>query len=59
MKNGAYNPKFPKCLGGDIAGTVLEADDTSAYRPGDKVFALAPWYLGSEHQVGGIRWRGG
>lgn len=53
VKNGAYDPKYPKCLGGDVAGIVLEADATSPYKPGDKVFALTPWYLGSEHSVGG------
>lgn len=53
VKNGSYDPKLPKCLGGDVAGTVLEADEGSPYRPGDKVFALTPWYLGTEHQVGG------
>ncbi len=32
--------KFPRILGGDIAGMVEQADEKSAYRPGDKVFAM-------------------
>lgn len=53
VRDGQYDAKFPKCLGGDLAGTVLEADPDSSFKPGDKVFALAPWYLGNEHAVGG------
>ncbi len=32
--------KFPRILGGDIAGVVEQADPRSPYRPGDKVFAM-------------------
>ena len=32
--------KFPKILGGDIAGIVEKAGKTSPYKPGDKVFAM-------------------
>jgi NADPH:quinone reductase-like Zn-dependent oxidoreductase len=31
---------FPRILGGDIAGVVEQADEKSAYRPGDKVFGM-------------------
>jgi len=32
--------KFPKILGGDIAGVVEQADKNSVYKPGDRVFAM-------------------
>lgn len=32
--------KFPKILGGDIAGVVEQADKDSVYKPGDRVFAM-------------------
>ncbi len=32
--------KFPRILGGDIAGVVEQAGKSSVYKPGDKVFAM-------------------
>lgn len=32
----------PQVLGGDVAGTVEEADEGSPFKKGDKVFALTP-----------------
>ncbi len=32
--------KFPRILGGDIAGVVEQAGKKSRYKPGDKVFAM-------------------
>ncbi len=32
--------KFPKILGGDVAGVVEQADNNSVYKPGDRVFAM-------------------
>eukprot|EP00879_Flechtneria_rotunda_P003295 GHRR01003520.1.p1 GENE.GHRR01003520.1~~GHRR01003520.1.p1 ORF type:complete len:321 (+),score=105.33 GHRR01003520.1:281-1243(+) len=36
--------KFPKILGGDLAGIVEEADASSKFKKGDAVAALAPGY---------------
>ncbi len=44
IRNGSMKfftgKKFPKILGGDIAGEVEQADKKSDYKPGDKVFAM-------------------
>lgn len=46
VRNGAYAPKsFPKCLGGDVAGIVEEADGGSKFKKGDKVFALTTGFV--------------
>ncbi len=44
IRNGSMKfftgKKFPRILGGDIAGVVEQAGKKSAYKPGDKVFAM-------------------
>ncbi len=44
IRNGSVKfisgKKFPRILGGDIAGTVEQADKKSKFRPGDKVYAM-------------------
>lgn len=44
IRNGSMKfltgKKFPRILGGDVAGVVEQAGMKSAYRPGDKVFAM-------------------
>ena len=44
IRNGSLKfisgKKFPRILGGDIAGVVEQAPRNSLYRPGDKVFAM-------------------
>jgi 2-desacetyl-2-hydroxyethyl bacteriochlorophyllide A dehydrogenase len=44
IRNGSMKfltgKKFPRILGGDVAGVVEQAGTKSAYRPGDKVFAM-------------------
>lgn len=46
VRSGAYPPKaFPKCLGGDVAGEVVDAPEGSKIKKGDKVFALTFGYF--------------
>ncbi|MBE0662996.1 MAG: NAD(P)-dependent alcohol dehydrogenase [Bacteroidales bacterium] len=44
IRNGSMKlitgKKFPRILGGDVAGVVEQAGERSAFRPGDKVFAM-------------------
>ncbi len=44
IRNGSLKwltgSKFPKVLGGDIAGVVEQAEKNSVYKPGDRVFAM-------------------
>lgn len=44
LRNGSMKlisgKKFPRILGGDIAGVVEQSPKKSLYRPGDKVFAM-------------------
>ncbi len=44
IRNGSLSwitgGKFPKILGGDIAGVVEQSEKDSVYKPGDKVFAM-------------------
>lgn len=44
IRNGSIKfltgSKFPKILGGDIAGTVEKASDKSRFKPGDKVYGM-------------------
>lgn len=44
IRNGSMKfitgSKFPRILGGDIAGVVEQAGDKSEYRPGDRVYAM-------------------
>ena len=44
IRNGSIKfisgKKFPRILGGDIAGIVEQSPKKSSYRPGDKVFAM-------------------
>ena len=44
IRNGSMKfisgKKFPRILGGDVAGVVEQAGPKSKYRPGDKVFAM-------------------
>ncbi len=44
IRNGSLKwltgSKFPKILGGDVAGIVEQAGKNSVYKPGDKVFAM-------------------
>lgn len=44
IRNGSLSwitgRKFPKILGGDIAGVVEQAEKDSVYKPGDRVFAM-------------------
>ncbi len=44
IRNGSIKfisgKKFPRILGGDIAGIVEQSPEKSSYRPGDKVFAM-------------------
>ncbi|TVR70475.1 MAG: NAD(P)-dependent alcohol dehydrogenase [Marinilabiliales bacterium] len=44
IRNGSMKfitgSRFPRILGGDIAGVVEQADPRSSYRPGDKVFGM-------------------
>ena len=39
-ERGGLAAKLPQILGGDLSGVVLEADDGSALKPGDRVIAL-------------------
>ena len=39
-QGGGLEAKLPQLIGGDLSGVVLEADDDSSFKPGDKVFAL-------------------
>lgn len=41
------NPRLPAVPGGDVAGVVLEADAGSAFKPGDRVFALTHRCVGA------------
>lgn len=43
--------KLPLVLGGDVAGVVLEADEGSAFKPGDRVWGLMPGSRGSYASV--------
>ncbi len=44
IRNGSLKfltgSKFPKVLGGDIAGTVEKAPENSRFKPGDKVYGM-------------------
>ncbi|WIA42334.1 hypothetical protein OEZ86_008346 [Tetradesmus obliquus] len=40
----ALDGKYPKVLGGDLAGTVEEADEGSQFKKGDAVAALTPYF---------------
>lgn len=46
LRNGSLKlftgKKFPRTLGFDIAGVVEKADESSPYKPGDRVFAMTP-----------------
>ena len=39
-QGGGLPAKLPQIIGGDLSGVVLEADDDSKFKPGDKVYAL-------------------
>lgn len=47
LRNGSLKlftgKKFPRTLGFDIAGVVEKADESSPFKPGDKVFAMIPF----------------
>ncbi len=47
IRNGSMKlftgSKFPRILGMDIAGRVERADDSSGFKPGNKVFAMLPF----------------
>jgi NADPH:quinone reductase-like Zn-dependent oxidoreductase len=49
--------KFPRILGGDIAGVVEHARQGSAFRPGDRVFALLPTYMGGYAEFARVKER--
>ncbi len=44
IRNGSMKlvagKKLPRILGGDLAGVIEQAEETSKFRPGDKVFAM-------------------
>lgn len=46
----------PKILGGDCAGTVAEADPSSAFKPGDRVFALTGGQMFNQARCWGDLW---
>ena len=39
-QGGGLPAKLPQIIGGDLSGVVLEADEDSGLKPGDRVFAL-------------------
>ncbi|KAI7845014.1 hypothetical protein COHA_001380 [Chlorella ohadii] len=41
------DPRLPAVPGGDVAGVVLEADASSAFKPGDRVFGLTHRCVGA------------
>lgn len=44
---GNYATPYPKVLGGDVAGVVVEAGSTSRFKTGDKVWALTDAFIGA------------
>jgi len=51
IRSGAFPAKkLPKVLGGDAAGIVEEADEGSAFKVGDAVYAMTPWAMDDTEQ---------
>jgi len=48
VRAGILTPKFPKVLGGDVAGVVEVTDEGSKFKVGDPVFALTYGYYNEE-----------